>query len=367
MNKNWYKISSLFGTDPFGSSELSDKTRVSPWGNSGGDENFGLLEPSTGKNHPNRYPEEDDENPLIEKKLKELNQKRKRKRKRKNNRIQAEWYNVENKINPGLYYYNSFKQRIIKEAQWGSNGPKIPTWGGSEWFDRTYKNIMGEEDKSQPKETKETKEAPVPKEKPSVPIDTILQATVTINSTANGKSEVGSGFFVGPNLIVTCAHVVLPGNSDKGINIIVKFDKKEYPANIVAHDLSIDTAIISIKDQSFNFQNYLKIGSSESLQQGEEIITVGTPLGFENVVGKGIISSLPIDYTEKNSNKKYMFVSTNINPGNSGGPVIKMDTGEVIGIAAAVINTEEGKDYGLNAAIPIDEIKPFLKSNGINI
>jgi len=354
----WYKnikTSSAFGTEPFGASELSDKTRLSPWGYAGGDENFGLFEPSTGKNHANRYPEEDENNPLLEKRLREI-RKRRRKRKGQDKKAQIEWYN--NGVN--LDYYNAFKQRMIKEAQWGSKGPNIPTWGGSEWIEKTYENIMKQEE-----EHKSPEQPQPPKKKQTVPMESLLQATVTINSKSNGNAEVGSGFFVGPNIIITCAHVVLPGNSTDGLNLVVRFDKNEYTANLLAYDLSVDVAAISIGDKNFNFQNYLKLGNSQHLHQGEEILTVGTPLGFENVVGRGIVSSLPIDYTEGKSQKKYIFVSTNINPGNSGGPVIKMDTGEVIGIAAAVINTEEGRDSGLNAAIPIDEIKPFLESKGI--
>ena len=109
----------------------------------------------------------------------------------------------------------------------------------------------------------------------------------------------------------------------------------------------------------------MKLGNSSQTAPGEDILIIGTPLGFENVVGQGIISSAPIAYTEGQEQKDYIFVSANIAPGNSGGPVLTTSNNSVIGIAAAVISTEETGNNGLNAAIPVDSIKPFLKQNGI--
>jgi len=340
---NWYnkkKEASMFGLDPFGPSELTDKTRVSPFGHAGGDEHFGVLEPSTGKNAPNRYIEDDEKNKLTEKELEELKNKlKKRKKKIKKTTIV------------------SFSNRLKKESQWGLEGPKMPTWGESDWFAQTYRDIMGG--------GKEEKEAP---HEPQEDFTTsVLESTITINATAEGQREIGSGFFIGPNIILTCAHVVIPGMKSFNAQISIRINKdQEYQGQIIAYDANLDVAVISISDPNFSFERPLRLGNSGQAVPGEEIITVGTPLGFENVMGKGIVSSSSVDYQEGAAAKQYLFVSTNINPGNSGGPVVKTSNGAVIGIAAAVISTQEGGDSGLNAAIPIDTVKPFLKQNNIN-
>jgi S1-C subfamily serine protease len=76
---NWYnnlKKASLFSTDPFGSGELTDKVRTSPYGFAGGDTNSGILSPSDKNHHANDYFSEGDHTPTIEKRLDEQKKKK---------------------------------------------------------------------------------------------------------------------------------------------------------------------------------------------------------------------------------------------------------------------------------------------------
>jgi V8-like Glu-specific endopeptidase len=498
---NWYKIitSSLIGTDPFGASEISQKTSVSPYGNAGGDSHFGLFEPSSGAHAANDYFSEDDKTPSIEKRLKELKEKKqkenskkkltfrriKRKRNYKKANLEEDNYISEeesqyvgqiiNKINNALSYdpelvslcqlswdltmakrkvpsgstrhditqtesaligllsfvgknqdfkgktleqiksyniefYNDLMRTKLKaenwlitlnreynqqtkslqtydaarrfmdnlrreeefnyaknknwykNAQWGTNGPKMPTWttppeGGNEsnWVLDTFKELSSSEQNAEQKmEGNSIKNS----------LNTATEATVTIQSYGHKGNEIGSGFFIGPNVILTCSHVVNP-NGETANKLTVKFKNTEYDAVIFTEDKSNDVVVLVLKDKNFKVGNYLKLGSSNEVNMGDEIIIFGTPLGFENVVEKGIISSQPVDYVEENGKKSYFFISAKISPGNSGGPVIREMDNKVIGIAAAVINTQDATGGGLNAAIPIDQIKPFLKSNGV--
>jgi len=255
---------------------------------------------------------------------------------------------------------------LHKESQWGQSGPKMPTWRDSDWVTDTYHDIMGDGKGSEKgKELEPQKKQPKEQPKEQPVMEFLLKSTVTVNSVSESMQEIGSAFFIGKNLLLTCAHVVSGGTSAEAA-MTIRFNHQEHEGIIIASDPLLDVAVISIKDKTFDSNDYLKMGDSGNLSPGEKIFTVGTPLGFENVVGEGIVSSTPVEYNDVGGNKKYMFISSNINPGNSGGPVIRQSDGTVIGIAAAVINTEEAGNAGLNAAIPIDDIKVFLRNNAID-
>lgn len=195
-------------------------------------------------------------------------------------------------------------------------------------------------------------------------IEEVLEATITINTENGENGEIGSGFFIGTNICLTCAHVVLPGDQIQGSKISVKFQNKSFLASIWAYDQVLDIAVLVVNDPQFRYDNFLKLGNSSEAKIGDDIILVGTPLGFENVVGKGIISLQPENYAIEQNNRNLMFVSTNMFPGNSGGPVVKTNNKAVVGIASAIIG-QEGQGGGLSACIPIDSIKDFLKQYGI--
>jgi hypothetical protein len=111
----WYKIkeASAFGTDPFGSGELSPRTTTWPLGNMGGDEKSGIFSPSDGfRNHsPNDHFSEGDHTNLTEEQLEELKRKKKKRKKH------------------------------IKSAQFGLLGPNLPTFGPNDWLKKTYKKV----------------------------------------------------------------------------------------------------------------------------------------------------------------------------------------------------------------------------------
>ncbi len=354
---NWYKnikTASPFGTEPFGSGELSDKTTCSPFGAAGGDEKTGYFAPSSANSHdPNDYFSEDKKVDLLEKRLRDK-KKRKKKMIPKVKKVKAENINVDERINFAKYN----KQNIVT-GQWGSNGPKMPTWENSDWVTDTYEKIIG-------KDKKEENQQP-PQNQSKNNIQHALNASVTISAVSGKEEEIGSGFFVDSNTILTCAHVVTPAISKGQAKITIKVNNKQYNGKLIAYDQSIDTAVLAIDQEGYQFRDYLKLGDSDKAIPGEDIVIIGTPLGFENIVGKGIVSSTPINYNEGGININYLFVSASVAPGNSGGPVLRAEDNSVIGIAAATITSEDPMDNGLNAAIPINDIKRFLQSKGITI
>jgi len=95
------------------------------------------------------------------------------------------------------------------------------------------------------------------------------------------------------------------------------------------------------------------------VQPGDFVLAIGNPLGFEETVTDGIISS------KGRPNRSDLFASllqTNaaINPGNSGGPLINL-RGEVIGINTVIASTTGGSQ-GLGFAIPSNTVRSALES-----
>jgi len=195
-------------------------------------------------------------------------------------------------------------------------------------------------------------------------IGAIEKSTVTIRIYSNKQGEVGAGFFIGPNLILTCNHVVTINNKEPN-ELIIKYNNKDYKGNIIVTNPQLDVAVIKIDDTEVQSTPHLRLGDSTSLKLGEPVIALGTPLGFENIASEGIISSKPIEVGEITGGSEiYMFVSSSLLPGSSGGPVALSSDSSIVGIAAAIIGGGE-QVGGLNAVIPINVIKNWLEQNQI--
>jgi S1-C subfamily serine protease len=97
------------------------------------------------------------------------------------------------------------------------------------------------------------------------------------------------------------------------------------------------------------------LGNSKNVQVGDWAIAVGNPLGLDNTVTLGIVSTLKRSSAQAGiPDKRLDFIQTDaaINPGNSGGPLLN-DRGEVIGINTAI----RADAMGIGFAIPIDKAK----------
>ena len=114
---------------------------------------------------------------------------------------------------------------------------------------------------------------------------------------------------------------------------------------IIAKDEQNDIIRLSVDIPS---KYVLPLSLSETIPEiGERIVVYGSPLGLENTVSDGIVSSV----REIPDFGKIIQITAPISPGSSGSPVLNME-GEVIGIATFQI--VEGQN--LNFAIPSERI-----------
>ncbi|MBN3897575.1 MAG: trypsin-like peptidase domain-containing protein [Nostoc sp. NOS(2021)] len=161
---------------------------------------------------------------------------------------------------------------------------------------------------------------------------------------------LGSGFIIDKSgLVLTNAHVV-----DKADKVTVRLkDGRTFEGKVQGIDEVTDLAVVKIN--AGNDLPVAPLGSSSNVQVGDWAIAVGNPLGFDNTVTLGIVSTLKRSSAQVGiSDKRLDFIQTDaaINPGNSGGPLLN-GLGEVIGINTAI----RPDAMGIGFAIPIDKAK----------
>jgi S1-C subfamily serine protease len=159
----------------------------------------------------------------------------------------------------------------------------------------------------------------------------------------------GSGFIIDPNgMILTNAHVVSGADS---VTVTLK-DGRKLKGEVKGVDEPSDLAVVKIDGKNLPVA---PLGNSKELKVGDWAIAVGNPLGLDNTVTLGIISTISRSSAQVGiPDKRLDFIQTDaaINPGNSGGPLLN-EQGEVIGINTAI----RADAQGIGFAIPIDKAK----------
>ena len=164
-------------------------------------------------------------------------------------------------------------------------------------------------------------------------------------------SGQGSGFIVDSNgYILTNAHVV---NQADRVTVTLK-DGRHFDGTVEGADELTDLAVVKI-DADQEDLPVVALGDSDTIDVGDWAIAVGNPLGLDNTVTLGIVSTLKrSSATVGIPDKRLDFIQTDaaINPGNSGGPLLN-SKGEVIGINTAI----RADAMGIGFAIPINKAK----------
>jgi S1-C subfamily serine protease len=159
----------------------------------------------------------------------------------------------------------------------------------------------------------------------------------------------GSGFIIDRSgVILTNSHVV--NGADK-VTVTLK-DGRTFEGKVRGADEVTDLAVVKIDGSNLPIA---ALGNSDDIQVGDWAIAVGNPLGLDNTVTLGIVSTLKRSSAQVGiPDKRLDFIQTDaaINPGNSGGPLVNAQ-GEVIGINTAI----RADAMGIGFAIPINKAK----------
>ena len=161
----------------------------------------------------------------------------------------------------------------------------------------------------------------------------------------------GSGFVIDTSgNVLTNAHVV--DGADR-VTVTLK-DGRQFDGMVEGFDELTDLAVVKIDADNEDLP-VAPLGNSDQVEVGDWAIAVGNPLGLDNTVTLGIVSTLKrSSATVGIPNKRLDFIQTDaaINPGNSGGPLLNQ-AGEVIGINTAI----RADAMGIGFAIPINKAK----------
>ncbi|WP_205874199.1 serine protease HtrA [Mycobacterium camsae] len=190
----------------------------------------------------------------------------------------------------------------------------------------------------------------------------VADSVVTIESKSDQEGMQGSGVVIdGRGYIVTNNHVIseAANNPSQFKTTVVFNDGKEVPASLVGRDPKTDLAVLKV-DNVDNL-SVARLGDSDKVRVGDEVIAAGAPLGLRSTVTHGIISALhrPVPLSGEGSDTDTVIdalqTDASINHGNSGGPLIDMDS-QVIGINTAGKSLSDSAS-GLGFAIPVNEMK----------
>jgi serine protease Do len=166
------------------------------------------------------------------------------------------------------------------------------------------------------------------------------------------QEATGSGVIVDPDgYIVTNAHVVRNARRIE-VKILRSDEKGQEPhghlvaAKLIGLDRQVDIAVLKIEGKNFPALSFV---DSDNLRQGQLVLAVGSPLGFENSLTHGVVSAT-LRQLDPESPMVYIQTDAPINPGNSGGPLLDVE-GRVAGINTMIFS-QSGGNEGLGFAIP---------------
>jgi hypothetical protein len=188
--------------------------------------------------------------------------------------------------------------------------------------------------------------------------DIVQRSSPAIVRIEAGTEKVGTGFILDKlGLIATNLHVVAGESTIK----VKLHDGTQYTVHQVAGvDPERDLAVLRIRPNKE--LPVLKLGDSDAMTAGDQIVTIGNPLGvFDYSVTEGLISQVrPVcgraDIAAQRCSHELtvLQISAAISPGSSGGPLFNQ-SGEVVGVTTAITSGQN-----LNFAVPGNYLKALI-------
>lgn len=166
------------------------------------------------------------------------------------------------------------------------------------------------------------------------------------------RGSTGSGVLVGPQAILTGAHVVANATF---VQVQRLSDPTKVAAQVVAISHDSDLALLRVEDPAFaRGIRPAQIGDLPRLREAVQV--VGFPIGGEEVsITEGVVSRIEVQrYEHSQRHLLAVTVDAAINEGNSGGPVFAR--GKVVGIAFQSLPDAEN----IGEMVPAPIIRRFL-------
>jgi S1-C subfamily serine protease len=171
--------------------------------------------------------------------------------------------------------------------------------------------------------------------------------------TRLAEQSTGSGVVIGPNRVLTGAHVVANAT-------FIELQKIRDPDKAIARVLAVchdsDLALLELEDPEFLAGiDPAPLGELPDLE--DRVSVLGYPVGGEELsFTEGVVSRIEVQcYSHSERYLMAVTVDAAINDGNSGGPVVK--DGKVVGIAFQAMDEAEN----IGEMVPTPLIRHFLK------
>jgi S1-C subfamily serine protease len=168
-------------------------------------------------------------------------------------------------------------------------------------------------------------------------------AQVQQTATGSGVIVSDTGYIVTNNHVVAGAVAVRVRTSDHHV----------YDAKVLGTDPRSDLAVLKISAKGLK---PIEMGDSDALEVGQWVVAAGNPLGFDDTISVGVVSSLkrklPVENTELIN---AIQTDAAINPGNSGGALTDAG-GRLVGINSAIAGNT-GQSVGIGFAIPVNRVR----------
>lgn len=175
------------------------------------------------------------------------------------------------------------------------------------------------------------------------------------------NESVGSGFFINEEGdFLTNFHVV---NQAVSVQVqIPSLGQERLDAEIIGVTPERDIALARLTPMAMERVcsvlgkvPYLKLGDSDKIRRGQDILALGYPLGQDHLKStQGIVSGN--ERVKILANQLCLQITAPLNPGSSGGPSLNA-AGEVIGVNFAGIVAAQNVGY----IIPINDLKNAIK------
>ncbi|HUV30828.1 MAG TPA: trypsin-like peptidase domain-containing protein [Acidobacteriota bacterium] len=188
-----------------------------------------------------------------------------------------------------------------------------------------------------------------------------IQPVIKDYNTGELKKQavIGSGVIFHPDgYVVTNYHVA--GKAERIICTL--FDKEQVPAEYIGGDPPTDVAVLKLDLSEHQGDVPVAVlGNSDSIQVGQQVLAMGSPLSLSRTVSSGVISTKDRYFSAyyrlpsgERTGRYNLWIQTDaaINPGNSGGPLVDL-LGRVVGINSRATFLANN----LGFAIPINIVK----------
>jgi len=190
--------------------------------------------------------------------------------------------------------------------------------------------------------------------------DIVERASPAIVRIEAGAEKIGTGFILDKTGVVATNLHVVAGESAIRVKL---YDGSQYEVQQIAGvDPFRDLALLRIRPRKD--LPVLKLGDSDAMAAGDQVVAIGNPLGFDYSVTSGLISQvrhLPAcnqadaDPQQCQHDLTLLQISAAISPGSSGGPLFNQ-FGEVVGVKTAIITAGQN----INLAVPGNYLKPLV-------